>query len=476
MSKTEFTNFGENIRFAPRVVYRPGSVSEVLEILGREATHRLKAIGSLHAWSEAAHGDDVIVSLDKLNSVEFLEDDFGVMAKIGGGCTIKRLIAELDKRGLAMPSLGLISEQTIAGATSTATHGSGRHCLSHFLTAVHVAHYDPDSGVPRVSEIRDGELLRAAKCGLGCLGIIVAVEIRPRESYRIEEFMMVHESLDEVLAAEIEYPLQQFYFMPWYEKYLGQHRRESQNVRSRLAPLYRWYWFATIDVGLHVILKAIVQWLKSPRLAKAFFRYLAPATLLRQWHVVDRSQDMLVMEHELFRHLEMEIFVTRSQLSPAMALVRELVRYCDSGAALSPETLEEFVQLGWEEKLLKAKSVYTHHYPICIRRVLPDDMFVSMSSGGSEDFYAISLITYQLPSEREGFYRFADLLARVMAEKFQGRCHWGKYCPSNRATVERLYPELESFRKAAIAMDPSGRFRNNWVNQVIFDVELEPRS
>jgi len=225
-----------------------------------------------------------------------------------------------------------------------------------------------------------------------------------------------------------------------------------------------------------VILKAIVQWLKSPRLAKAFFRYLAPATLLRQWHVVDRSQDMLVMEHELFRHLEIEIFVTRSQLSPAMALMRELVRYCDSGAALSPETLEEFVQLGWEEKLLKAKSVYTHHYPICIRRVLPDDMFVSMSSGGSEDFYAISLITYQLPSEREGFYQFADLLARVMAKKFQGRCHWGKYCPSNRATVERLYPELESFRKAAIAMDPSGRFRNNWVNQVIFDVELERRS
>jgi L-gulono-1,4-lactone dehydrogenase len=469
MPATEIENFGANVRFTPRVVYRPRSAEEVLEILSRESSRQLRAVGSLHAWSEAAECEDVVINLEELNSVEFLSGEDGVIARIGGGCQIKRIIAELAKRDLAMPSLGLISEQTIAGATSTATHGSGRHCLSHYLTAVHIAHYDSDTGIPKVTQIRDAELLRAAKCGLGCLGIIVAIELRPRSSYHIEEFMTIHESLDQALAMEAAYPLQQFFFLPWYEKYLGQHRRESQHARSRLATLYRWYWFATIDVGLHVILKAIVQWLRSPRLAKAFFRFLAPATLIRNWHVVDHSHDMLVMEHELFRHIEIEIFVTRSQLGPAMELTQEMIRYCDSGAALSPSTCQAAAELGCENQLNQANSVYTHHYPICIRRVVPDDMWLSMSNGGSEDFYAISLIAYHRPNERQGFFQFADLMARIMAKKFQGRCHWGKYCPSDRMTIESLYPGLSRFREAANAMDAKGSFRNSWVNEVIFD-------
>ncbi len=52
-----------------------------------------------------------------------------------------------------------------------------------------------------------------------------------------------------------------------------------------------------------------------------------------------------------------------------------------------------------------------------------------MSSGGSEDYYALSFITYELPTERDGFFRFAELLAMVMFHRFNARCHWGKYTP-----------------------------------------------
>ena len=466
---TEVVNFGGNIRFSPRVQYRPKNISELLEVLDREPSGTIRASGSLHAWSPATETESVSVSLVNLNSVKITHDDQGALVTVGGGCKIKRLIAELAKHQLAMPSLGLISEQTIAGATSTATHGSGRHCLSEYLTAVHLAHYDSTTSRATITEVRDAEQLRAAKCALGCMGIVVAVELRPRESFLIEEFMAVYADLAGPLAKESEYPLQQFFYFPWYGKYLGQHRRESSNRRSTLAPLYRLYWFTTIDIGLHVLLVAIVQWLKSPRLAKAFYRSIAPYTMIRDWRVVDRSQDMLIMEHQLFRHIEMEVFVTRSQLTAAMELTKELIVYFDSGEGLSDSTREQCEKLGHGDTLGSCKRDYTHHYPVCIRRILPDDMFLSMSSGGDEDFYAISFISYDSPNNRLGFLQFADTLARLMHHRFRARCHWGKYNPDDRDQIEAAYPNLAQFRAVCNRFDPKGRFRNKWVRELLFE-------
>jgi hypothetical protein len=153
------------------------------------------------------------------------------------------------------------------------------------------------------------------------------------------------------------------------------------------------------------------------------------------------------MEHELFRHIEIELFVTRSNLAAALQHVRE--------------TIEQ------------ARDFYTHHYAICVRKVLPDDTLISMSSsrsstGPSEPSYAISLISYARPSARAGFLRFADELAREMVERFDARPHWGKYCPLTAADVERLYPQLGEFREACRQYDPCGRMRNAWTQATLF--------
>ena len=108
-STTEVVNFGGNIRFSPRVQYRPRDISELLELLDREPSGTIRAIGSLHAWSPATETENVSVSLVNLNSVKISHDDQGALVTVGGGCKIKRLIAELAKHQLAMPSLGLIS-------------------------------------------------------------------------------------------------------------------------------------------------------------------------------------------------------------------------------------------------------------------------------------------------------------------------------------------------------------------------------
>ena len=80
-----------------------------------------------------------------------------------------------------MPTLGAITRQTIAGATATATHGTGNASLSSLVQAVKLACYDA-KGDPFVKTISGGDELLAARTSLGCLGVILelTLEIEPR--------------------------------------------------------------------------------------------------------------------------------------------------------------------------------------------------------------------------------------------------------------------------------------------------------
>lgn len=466
-SPTSVNNFGRNVTFQPAVVVTPKNEQEVLELLATHRGQSLRAVGRLHSWSEATRADEVLVDLRHLNSVVVERDGDGWRATIGAGCQIKRILQELACQGLTLPSLGLISEQAIAGATATGTHGSGKNSLSHYLSAVRLAGYDAESGQPVVRTIRDGEELRAARCAIGCLGIIVSVELAPRPAYQVREWMALHESLESVLEAEESTPLQQFFLLPWRWDYLVQHRQETNEPRGWLAPLYRAYWFAIIDLGLHLIVKLLVQGLGG-RGVKQFFRWLVPLTIVRGWRVVDRSQDMLIMEHELFVHIEIELFVRRDQLSAALDLARQAIEAFDGKtAAISPATADRLAELGLLDELRAAAGAYRHHYPICVRRVRPDDTLLSMSSGGEQDWYALSFISYARPAQRAGFTCFAVWLCRAMIALCNARPHWGKFAPLTRADVDRLYPAAEEFRELRRRFDAAGLFLNGWTRELL---------
>ena len=94
----------------------------------------------------------------------------------------------------------------------------------------------------------------------------------------IEEHFRGYAELDDVLAAEEQYPLQQFYLVPWSWRYLAQHRREVPARRSRLAAIYRAYWLLTIDLGLHVAILFLVRWLRSRTVMKFCLRQVLPGS------------------------------------------------------------------------------------------------------------------------------------------------------------------------------------------------------
>lgn len=467
MQASSIANFGRNQRFTPQIVLSPRSEAEVLEILERYHGRQIRCIGRLHSWSAAPTGEDVILNLAQLREIRLENREGETWAVVGAGCQIKQVLAELARAGFTLPTLGLITEQTLVGAAATGTHGSGRSSLAHHIGEVRIAVRDPVTGVASVRVLREGPELQAARCSLGCLGVIVSVALRCREAYRIEEHFHRYATLDEVLAAETEYPLQQFYFVPWRWDYFAQHRREVVSPRSRLATLYRVYFFAVFDISFHVIL-LLLQRMGGRRGIRTFFRHILPWTVVRNWKVVDDSSAMLVMEHELFRHIEIEVFVRQGQLAPALAYVRELLRHAHGEDAersvATPVSLDASPR---QEDLASLRGVYTHHYPICIRKVLPDDALLSMTSDWEEPGYALSFISYARPRSRAGFLRFATVLGRTMATRFGARCHWGKVNPLSAADVAALYPSLPTFRAVQQAFDPERIYSNAWLREVL---------
>ena len=465
MAEAEIHNFGHNVRFRPGSFTAPKNEAELLSILQSNRTGRLRVMGSKHAWSHGIETDGVLLDMQHFQSIRFHEVDGQTFATVGAGCQIKTLLAAMRERGLTTPSVGLITEQTVAGATATGTHGSGKHSLSHYLTAVRIACFDATGQNAQIVDVTDGDELRAARCSLGCMGVVVEVTLPCIPQYFVEERLTPKETIKDVLALESEYPLQQFFLLPHQWKYFAQQRRVAKKPgRSGGAWFYRIYWFLSLDVGMHLLIRMFACWLQSRALVRLLFRHIVPMCIFPRWVTTDRSDLQLVMEHELFRHLEEEIFVRRSNVIAASHFVADVLQLAnDARHVLTQSTQQQLKSIDALQTSQSLAGCFTHHYPVCFRRILPDDTLMSMASGTDEDWYSISLITYVEP--RDEFFRVARFLAETMIRLFGARLHWGKWCPVTADQVESQYPQLAKFREICHGFDPNGVFRNKFMNE-----------
>jgi L-gulonolactone oxidase len=140
--------------------------------------------------------DGTQLSLERLDRVLDTDASSGLV-RVEAGITLHALNRELLARGLALPNLGDIDVQSLAGALATATHGTGAR-LGNLGTAVTGIELVLGDGSERA--IGDGDLLRAARVGLGSLGVVVAVTLRCVPAFRLRGVDRP-ERLEEVLAS-----------------------------------------------------------------------------------------------------------------------------------------------------------------------------------------------------------------------------------------------------------------------------------
>ena len=180
------------------------------------------------------------------------------------------------------------------------------------------------------------------------------------------------------------------------------------------------------------------------------------------------------MKHDAFRHIEIELFVRRDRLADALEYAQEVIKVAGGETATLPEKNQRQIEeIGLQDELAGLHDQYFHHYPVCVRRVLPDDTFISMSCGAKEDWYALSFISYERPARRAGYILFASFMARSMSRLFHARPHWGKLCPLDANELESLYPKFDSFRAICNTFDPEGVFRNCWTETLL---KVDPRT
>ena len=461
-------NFGRNLKWQSRC-YRPRTEDEVLEILERHRSERVRAVGSLHSWSDIAKVVGITLDMSEFADVR----PYGRKVQAGAGCTLERLLERLHAMASrTLPTMGVIKRQTLAGVISSATHGSGKPSLSHFVTAVRLAAYD-DAGRPKLFDFRSGDELRAARCALGRMGIVLQVELATVPDYRVRETIRCFDNLEDALRLYELHPLTQFALVPHGWKVIAWERHPMPPGDSGSGPiraaLFRIHNRIVVDFLFHVGLKVCL--LLGASAVKTLMKWM-PALLRPVIDVprVDRAEQVLTLRHDLFKHEEMELFVPESKILEAAVLLRTALEiFAGADVAASEAIAAQLSEAGLLDELLGRRGTYVHHYPILFRRVLPDDALMSMTGSSDEAWFSFSLFTYRAPGKRQSFYELCSWCARAMHAVFGARLHWGKHYPLSLDAVStaRVHPGLDEFKQIVRARDPNGVFCNDFTDRVL---------
>ena len=124
--ETGWQNWGRTVGCTPVHVAAPTSEAALQELVRGAAARggRVKVVGSGHSWTDIACTEDTHVRLDQMGGELVVADD-RQSAELPAGMRLADLVERLSAEGLALPNLGSIAEQTVAGVVATGTHGTG---------------------------------------------------------------------------------------------------------------------------------------------------------------------------------------------------------------------------------------------------------------------------------------------------------------------------------------------------------------
>lgn len=428
-----WVNWAGNQRADGIVVERPRSTDEVASVVrhAAERGRKVKAIGAGHSFTGIGKPDDIQLDLGRLSGLHACDRHTGAVT-VGAGTTLHRLNNLLAGVGLALTNLGDIDSQTIAGAISTGTHGTGTTYGGIATQVIGLEMVLADGSVVHCSADERRELWSAARVGLGALGVITRVSLRcvPLFSIRAEEGPM---SLDELLVRFEELAAHYDHF----EAYWFPHTRATSikcNTRLPLAEgldrLPAWKeWLDDEFLSNQVFGVAVALGNRRPSLIPAANRLAARALGARTF--TDLSYKVFTSPRRV-RFRETELAIPREA---AVAALRDAV------AAIEASDLK----IG---------------FPVEIRVAAGDDIPLSSASGRQSAYFA-----FHLPA-RADHEPYFKLVARVL-DNYRSRPHWGKLHSFDAEILRTRYPRFDEFVRLRDQVDPQGVFSNPYLDRVL---------
>jgi FAD-linked oxidoreductase len=424
-------NWSGDQRCSPRVVERPRSLEELSAAVVRAASAglRVRAVGAGHSFSEIACSDDALLSLDGLTDVLDVDASSGLV-RVQAGITIRELSRRLETHGLAMENLGDIDVQSIAGAISTATHGTGARLRNISAQVAALTLVLADGSTLVCDAERDPDVFRAARVGLGALGVIAEVTLRCVPAFTlhgVDAPAPLAETLDRFEALALENDHFEFFVFPYCETALTRRNNrttEPPRPRGQLAAYANDILLTNHAFGLICRLGRLLPG-GIPQLNRLVTR------LAGRSERVDRSA-VIFASPRLVRFTEMEYALPREHTVVAVRRVLEMIE--QRGLAVP--------------------------FPIEVRTVAPDDAMLSTAAGRDSGFVAVHMF------EGMEWRPYFEAVEAIMDE-LGGRPHWGKRHFQTAATLRPRYPEWDRFQAVRASLDPRGLFGNAWTDRVL---------
>jgi L-gulono-1,4-lactone dehydrogenase len=430
-SAPEWRNWAGDQRCLPAAIERPASIAQIAAALERAAAQdqRVRVAGAGHSFSDIALTGGRLLLLDRMNRVLDIDRSSGLV-RVQGGITIHALSARLAAHGLALENLGDIDVQSVAGAISTATHGTGARLRNIPSQVAALTLVLADGSTLECSEERDPELLRAARVGLGALGVIAEVTLRCVPAFRlhgIDAPAPLEQTLERFQELALANDHFEFFVFPHASTALTRTNNRTElpaRPRGRLSAYANDVLLTNHAFGL---LCRLGRRLPSqiPRINRLVTRLAGTSRR------VERS-DRVFASPRLVRFTEMEYALPREHTVAAVRRVLELI----------------------------PRANFAVPFPIEVRTAAADDALISTAAGRDSGFIAVHMY------EGMAFEPYFRAVEAVMDE-LDGRPHWGKRHFQTAATLRGRYPEWERFQAVRRRLDPEGRFANGYVERML---------
>lgn len=424
-------NWGRTAESRPSERRQPVDVEEVAVLVADAARngHRVKTVGSGHSFTDIACTDGIHVDLSAMDGIHAVDHESRVVT-VGAGISLRRLNRELADRGLALPNLGDIDRQSIAGAMATATHGTGQTFgnLSTGIVGMELV-----TGLGEVlwcDSTTNPELWRPARVGLGALGVVTKMAIQCVDAFRlhaVEEPGLLDDILADWDAFITSADHVEFYWLPGQERCLIKRNHRTTEPARPASPVQRFVGDELVENVLFDLVMRVNRRLPSSR-----------STLARLFAGSISSSEEIDESHRVFctvrrvRFSEAEFAVPVEHVPEAVDRVRGLIE------GLDPAPL----------------------FPIEVRVSAADDIALSTAEGRETGWIAVHQY-HGMPYEE--YFRGVQ----AIVDDYGARPHWGKLHFHNAAALRDRYPRWDQFMEARTVLDPAGTFANAYLDRVI---------
>ena len=430
-TRTPWHNWAGNERADPEVVL-PASADEVAAVLTEAAAAggRVRPIGSGHSFTGIGRPEGIQLNCGRLVGIGEITDDGRVT--VGAGTPLHRLNAELVRHGWSLTNLGDIDRQTVAGALSTGTHGTGAAFggLSTQLRGLELV--TPSGEVLTCDADRSPEIFSAARVGLGALGVLTTVTLQAVPAFAlraVEGPGTLTEALDgfEELMTSTDHV--EFYWFPHTDATLLKCNTRVP-LEEGLSPLPRWRAVWDDEILANAAFAGVVAaGRRVPALVPPLARMSAKALGARTW--TDHAHRVFVSRRRV-RFLEMEYAVPRAEAPAVLGELRRVHEANDWRAA----------------------------FPVEVRLAAADDIPLSTASGRDTAYIAA-----HVPAGTDPGSWFAALEA--IAGEVGGRPHWGKLHGLAAGALSTRYPRFAEFVALRDRLDPAGVLTNAYLDRVL---------